>query len=199
MITLDTIPSDIRGLIFDCDGTLVDTAPVYTRAWVNGFRAAGGAITPAWYLARNGMSESVLMDQFEHEFKIPLDREEIVATMRADFLCQLDELKEIAAIASIARQNGGRRPMAVASGGSRAIVTATLDAVGLTSLFDAIITIDDVGRAKPEPHLFLAAAERLAVPPEHCLVFEDSREGLEAATRAKMRTVDVRRVSASTG
>jgi HAD superfamily hydrolase (TIGR01509 family) len=61
-------------------------------------------------------------------------------------------------------------------------------------LFDAVVTIEDVGHAKPAPDLFLEAARRLGVSPERCLVFKDRREGPEVATRAGMRAVDVMEV-----
>jgi beta-phosphoglucomutase-like phosphatase (HAD superfamily) len=73
-----------------------------------------------------------------------------------------------------------------------ATVVKTLAALGIQDCFDAILTAEDVARAKPEPDLFLAAAERLGVRPERCIVYEDSPLGLEAARRAGMQSVDVR-------
>jgi beta-phosphoglucomutase-like phosphatase (HAD superfamily) len=111
--------------------------------------------------------------------------------VRATFLEVLAELQEIEAITRIARENHGRVPMAVASDGPSEIVLATLRATGLRDLFDAVVTIEDVGRAKPAPDLFLEAARRLGVPPADVLVFEDTTEGLEAARQAGMQAVDV--------
>ena len=82
--------------------------------------------------------------------------------------------------------------MAVASGGIRPVVERTLTATGLISLFDTLVTADDVMRGKPAPDIFLLAAERLAVAPADCIVYEDGDPGLEAARRAGMRAVDVR-------
>ena len=83
--------------------------------------------------------------------------------------------------------------MAVASGGTREIVEATLTAVKLLDLFDAVVTIEDVGgRGKPAPDMFLEAARRLHTPPDQCTVFEDSDEGIEAARLADMTATDVR-------
>ena len=85
--------------------------------------------------------------------------------------------------------------MAVASGGPAAIVIPTLEVTALRSLFDTVVTIEDVKRPKPDPDLFLEAAKRLNVAPAQCLVLEDSREGLEAAKRAGMRVIDVLKVT----
>jgi HAD superfamily hydrolase (TIGR01509 family) len=71
--------------------------------------------------------------------------------------------------------------MAVASGGPAVIVVPYLRTTGLLS-FDVIVSFDDVGRPKPEPDLFVEATRRLSVPSERCLVFEDSSQGLEAAS-----------------
>jgi beta-phosphoglucomutase-like phosphatase (HAD superfamily) len=191
MIDATMLPPGTRALIFDCDGTLVDTPPLYARAWATGLRSSGREMAHDWYLARAGMSEHVLLDQFAADHGVELNRADVVRLMRAAFLGALGELREIAAVAGIARAHRGRLPMAVASGGSAAIVSATLGATGLAALFDSIVTIDDVRNAKPAPDLFLEAARRLGATPDECLVYEDSREGLEAAARAGMRAIDV--------
>jgi HAD superfamily hydrolase (TIGR01509 family) len=85
--------------------------------------------------------------------------------------------------------------MAIASGGGRSIVEATLDILGLRHLFAAIVTVEDVQRGKPAPDLFLQAAQMLAVSPADCIVYEDSEVGLTAAKLAGMRAVDVRSVT----
>jgi beta-phosphoglucomutase-like phosphatase (HAD superfamily) len=194
MQDLKTLLAQAGAIIFDCDGTLVNTPPLYARAWMAGFLRSGKPITADWYLTRAGMSEYVLMDAFEAETGLKLDREEVVSTVRATFLEVLAELQEIEAITRIARENHGRLPMAVASGGPKEIVLPTLKVTGLRDLFDTVVTIEDVGRAKPAPDLFLEAARRLGVPPASVLVFEDTREGLEAASEAGMQAMDVANV-----
>jgi beta-phosphoglucomutase-like phosphatase (HAD superfamily) len=144
-----------------------------------------------WYLERAGYSEHSLMDLFDADHGVRVDRDQVIKLMRHRFLNDIGAVQEIAAVASIARQNAGVLPMAVASGGSRQIVTACLEAVGLARVFAAVVTIDDVIRPKPAPDLFLAAADRLAVPPAKCVVFEDSPQGLEAARNAGMTAIDV--------
>lgn len=192
MLDLQSLPADIRAIIFDCDGTLVNTLPVYADAWTQGFRTAGRDMVREWYLGRAGHSEHALMDLFEADQAVTLDRDVVIKVMRTHFLQNVASVGEVEAITAVARHNQGRLPMAVASGGSRQIVTATLEATGLTPLFNTVVTINDVARPKPEPDLFLEAARRLGVPPTDCLVFEDSPEGMEAARQAGMRCIDAR-------
>lgn len=192
MFDLHNLPVNIRAIIFDCDGTLVNTLPVYADAWTHGFRTSGRDMRRDWYLGRVGHSEHALMDLFEADQDVTLDRDVVIKVMREYFLQNVASVGEVEAIAAVARYNQGRLPMAVASGGSRQIVTATLEATGLTPLFDTIVTINDVARPKPEPDLFLEAARRLGVAATDCLVFEDTPEGMEAASRAGMRCIDAR-------
>jgi len=109
--------------------------------------------------------------------------------MRDKYLAELTSLQEITIIANVARTAKGKIPAAVASGGPRAIVEPSLLQLGLQTLFAAVVTIEDVGRPKPYPDLFLEAAQRLGAPPENCLVFEDSRIGTQAAQAAGMKSI----------
>jgi beta-phosphoglucomutase-like phosphatase (HAD superfamily) len=148
-----------------------------------------------WYQARSGLSEHVMMDDFEREHGVTLDRKRTVEHVRRAFLFDVDSIEEIHEVAAIARQYRDRLPMAVASSGSAKIVVPCLKTTGLLELFDAVVTLDDVDRPKPEPDLFLEAARRLAASPERCLVLEDSPQGLEAAGRAGMMVFDVTNLS----
>lgn len=181
------------GLVFDCDGTLLDSLPAYAAAWRAGFAGSGKCMDIHWHAARCGLSESQLMTQFEHTHQITLDRPEVVSTMRAHYLANLSQqFQEITPVTDIARRFAGIKPMAVASSGSREIVMGSLSALGLVELFDAIVTFDDVGRAKPDPAIHMHAACRLGLAASRCLVFEDSEQGLEAARRGGFPVVDVR-------
>jgi HAD superfamily hydrolase (TIGR01509 family) len=81
------------------------------------------------------------------------------------------------------------KPLAVASGGKREVVTKTLSALGIIGKFQAIVTAEDCRRGKPAPDPFLEAARQLGVAPEKCLVFEDTTAGIEAAKAANMQWV----------
>ena len=189
---MSLVPQDMAGLIFDCDGTLVDSLPMYREGWIAALEDNLRQSVPLeWFHGHGGMSEHMVLDIIEERLGRGVDREGIITQARDGMLQQLHALREITVVADIARHYHGRLPMAVASNGSRQIVSACLRHLGLERLFDAIITIDDVENPKPAPDMFLLAAGRLALEPGACLVFEDSREGMLAATRAGMTHVDV--------
>lgn len=179
-------------MLFDCDGTLIASGPLYVRAWVAGFQAQGCDLAPQWYHERSGLSEDVLIDTFEQETGAQFDRNQVITVTRRTYLDELSTLSEIGAVSAIARTYHGLKPMAVVSGGPRALVLASLNALGLAYLFDAVVTIDDIPKPKPAPDLFLEAARLLGVQPHNCVVFEDSPQGLAAAKSAKAFVVDVK-------
>ncbi len=120
------------------------------------------------------------------------DLDRMVREKESAFLESLDAVRPLEVVVAIAAAYRGRLPMAVASGGYRETITRTLDRLGIGDWFDAIVVAEDTKRHKPEPDVFLEAARRLGVPPESCVVFEDTDIGLEAARRGGMKSVDVR-------
>jgi HAD superfamily hydrolase (TIGR01509 family) len=101
----------------------------------------------------------------------------------------LPEVQPIVEVVSIARSMHGKKPMAVASGGGRRSVHATLQGLGLIQLFDTIVTSEDYINGKPSPDPYLEAARRLGVDPSGCLVFEDTEIGRQSAHAAGMECV----------
>jgi HAD superfamily hydrolase (TIGR01509 family) len=109
------------------------------------------------------------------------------------FLRSIHLLKPIEPVVQIAREHRNTLPMAVASGGVSRLVHLQLDQIGARDWFQAIVTAEDTERHKPDPDVFLEAARRLQVSPAACRVYEDGEAGIEAARRAGMQCVDVRR------
>jgi len=101
----------------------------------------------------------------------------------------LPGVRPIEAVVSIARAMHGKKPLAVASGGGRKSVHATLTGLGLIHLFDTIVTSEDYKLGKPAPDPYLEAARRLGVDPSECLVFEDTEIGRQSAHAAGMECV----------
>ncbi|AEI37670.1 MAG: HAD family phosphatase [Zymomonas mobilis subsp. pomaceae] len=178
-------------LIFDCDGTLLNSLPVYERAWQATWGELGYTMTHSWYYPRSGFSEDNLISAFEEEIGKKVDHSLISASVRKYYLANIQHVVEIKPIADIARNAYGLLPMAVASCAPRALLVEGLQMVGLFDLFNAVLSVEDIGVPKPAPDIFLVAAEKLGVAAEKCLVFEDSVTGIEAAKSANMPVIDV--------
>lgn len=191
-ITRIAPPEPFNALIFDCDGTLADTMPTHVKAWVASYKAFGIDIAEGPFFAMGGLPNRAIIETLNAEHGYTLDVARTQDEKERRFLAMLHMVTEIEAVADIARAYHGRVPIAVASSGLGRVVRDTLNATGLTPLFDVVVTADDVTHGKPAPDLFLLAAARLGVAPADCIVYEDGDPGLEAARRAHMRAIDVR-------
>lgn len=185
-------PEPYSALIFDCDGTLADTMPGHFVAWVATLRSLGADLSEEKFYQMAGVPSGAIIEALNREHGYTLDVPQTIHAKEKMYVDGLHEIQEITAVVDIARAHVGKIPMAVASGGLRSVVHATLDALDLRPLFDAIVTADDVTHGKPSPDIFLKAAEMLGIAPKDCIVYEDGDPGLEAARRAGMRAVDVR-------
>lgn len=187
---MTTLP---KALIFDCDGTLVLTADLHYAAFCAAFAAQGSTLDRDFYLARGGLARHALIADWMATTGTALDSARLVrdSIHSAEALAQAGRCRANPPIEALARA-WGARPSAVASNGEGPVVRATLHACGLETMFDTVVTLDQVAEPKPAPDMFLLAAARLATPPADCLVLEDSAQGLEAARRAGIRALDVR-------
>jgi beta-phosphoglucomutase-like phosphatase (HAD superfamily) len=182
-------------LVFDCDGTLVDSAPAHLYSMQQALAPLGLTMNPEWYSSRHGLGPDDLLDAYEADFKVEsFVREDFYRAVNEVFLANLHLIEEIRVVTDVARHWFGVVAMAVASNGVRKNVEATLIATRLRPLFYTIVTAGEVKRAKPAPDVYLEAAHRMRVAPERVVVFEDSNEGLEAASRAGMCSFDIRDV-----
>jgi beta-phosphoglucomutase family hydrolase len=188
---------DIQALIFDCDGTLVDSMPVHYAAWTKTLSKYGFTFTEKRFYSFAGQPTWRLVEMLAEEHGATVDVQTVAREKEDDFLLSLHLVKPIEPVVAIAREARGQKKMAVASGGWRDITRLQLRNAGILDWFETIVTAEDTPRHKPEPDVFLEAARRLGVPPENCLVYEDAELGIEAARRAGMQCVDVRNLVAS--
>ena len=186
------IPPGTTALLFDCDGTLVDTLGLYRICWHQVFGRHGFEMSDEWFDTWAGHS----MEPFLSAALPDADAAELVRVADegiALFLESTHLLKPLEHVVTIARANHGLLPMAVVSGGPRTAVLESLDAVGVTGLFDVIVTVDDVAEGKPAPDGYLLAMQLLDVTPDGCVAFEDSGSGIESAKKAGIPSIiDVR-------
>jgi len=188
-------PEPYSAIIFDCDGTLVDSTRLYFQAWNTLFKSHGTEMPWNWFAVHLGCSWPQILDEFQKTSGVLFAAAPALHDFNRASRDAINSLTEIEIVAEVARRHFRKIPMAVASGGTREIVELTLKTVRLLDLFDTVVTIEDVqGRGKPAPDMFLEAARRLNMSPGQCTVFEDSGEGIEAARLAGMTANDVRLV-----
>jgi HAD superfamily hydrolase (TIGR01509 family) len=168
--------------------------PVHYLCWQKTMRSHGIEFAEERFYALGGMPSHKIVELLAAEAGLAIDCAAIAAQKERAFLDALHLLEPIAVVVEIARQNRGRRKMAVASGGFRHVIEKQLRQVGIFDWFDTLVTAEDTPRHKPEPDVFLEAARRLGASPADCLVYEDSALGIEAARRAGMQWVDVRTI-----
>lgn len=182
-------------MLWDLDGTLIDSRDYHWRAWRDTMEAEGAPITEAEFEASFGQRNEAFLGAWlgpdasaarvrrVAETKEALYRQ-LVAREGIDLLPGVREW-----VASL-RAAGWRQ--AIASSAPRRNVEAVEAAVGLVDLIDVAVAAEDVRDGKPAPEVFLTAAARLDVPAARCVVVEDAAAGIEAARRAGMRSVGVR-------
>lgn len=186
----------LLGAIFDCDGLLADTETPDYEAWRRIYEAQGLHLPVASWAQSIGTAKG----HDRHDWHTPLaervgpgyDREATQARRRASYQEAIGRLTPMPGVlALLDALDGAQIPCAVASNSERAWVDRVLEITDLTTRFRAIATADEVDRPKPAPDVYLLAAARLNVPPDHCAAFEDSPRGLAAAHAAGMFTVAV--------
>jgi HAD superfamily hydrolase (TIGR01509 family) len=178
-------------VIFDCDGTLVDSMPAHFEAWCEALAlyGSGGVFKEDVFLAMGGRPTRDIVVEINDEYDLHLDPEAVAFAKREAFLKRLGTITLIDEVADFAKSLRGKVPMAIASGGSRMVVEKTLQVLGISDWFDEVVTADDVSEGKPSPEVFLVAARRLGVDPSRCLALDDAPAGIIAAQEAGMQVV----------
>jgi HAD superfamily hydrolase (TIGR01509 family) len=186
-------------VLFDFDGTLVDTMPLHFEAYRRSFAEMGVELSHDDFYDNIGGTGLETIPRFLRGRPAPLSTEEIHRNKKR-ILLDLLERAELTRLPTshLLPLLHGRVPMAVATSGARVGVEKMLARLGWESYFAAVVTAEDVVHGKPAPDLFLAAAASLNVPIARCLVFEDTDDGVAAAMTAGAAVVDVRTTAAET-
>ena len=180
-------------VIFDCDGTLVDSMPAHFEAWCEALAlfGAGGIFKEDVFLAMGGRPTRDIVVELNDEYNLRLDPEAVSLAKREAFLKRLNAVTLIEEVATFAESLRGKIPMAIASGGTRMVIEKILHQVGISDWFDEVVTSDDVPEGKPAPDVFLRAARLLGVGPSKCLALDDAPSGILAAQRAGMQVIAI--------
>jgi beta-phosphoglucomutase family hydrolase len=185
---------EIKGLIFDCDGTLADTMPLHWRAWQMITRRHGLEFPEDRFYSLGGVPSRDILKMLSEEQGRSLDHIAVAHEKEEAYLPLMAGIEPIHAVVEVARSHFGKVPMAVASGGTQAIILQVLEQLKIRHLFQAVVTSEMVRKQKPAPDIFLEAARRIGVEPKFCRAYEDTDLGLQAIRAAGMEAVDVRKL-----
>lgn len=185
-------------LIFDIDGTLIDTMPLHFVAWMEASRKHGFPFDERTFLAMAGMPAVKIIETICSNHGLSLQVPSVAADKEAGFVRLIGQCKPIPEVVDIVHRCHGRLPMALGTGGTREVAWKSITAAGLRPFFDILVSSEDVQHHKPAPDTFLLCATRMGVEPHLCQVFEDGELGLQAARAAGMIPCDIRPHLAST-
>jgi beta-phosphoglucomutase-like phosphatase (HAD superfamily) len=185
-------PPRPRAIIFDCDGTLADSMPLHWRAWQVISRRHGLFFPEDRFYSLGGVPSRDILKVLSAEQDVRLDPLAVAREKEAEYLPLIAQVEPINTVVGVARENYGKIPLAVASGGTKRVIEQVLDHLDIRHLFQAVVTSEDVMNQKPAPDIFLEAARRLGVPPQCCRAYEDTDFGMRAIRAAGMEAVDVR-------
>lgn len=185
---------EISALIFDFDGVILDTETPDFNIWRDVFEGYGTVLDPDIWKQSIG-TEAGTFNIYQHLEEMSgraIDRQAVRADMRPRYLAQIESnpiLPGILDYISGARALGLK--VGVASSSDSEWVRGHLNSRGMLGLFESITTRDDVKKAKPDPEIYLKAADRLGVYPANALAIEDSLNGLNSARSAGVNCVVV--------
>ncbi|MFX0189027.1 MAG: HAD family hydrolase [Candidatus Hodarchaeota archaeon] len=180
-------------VIFDMDGVLADTGPIHFESWVKMANEINVEFTREFFEETFGQQSVTITRKLLGE---KVDNEELVkrAYLKELYYREMvkDKLEPLPGVIELIRNLKDKKfKLAVGSSGPPENVELLLNSLQVKKYFDAIITADDVSNSKPAPDVFLIAAKRLQINPKNCIVIEDAPVGIEAAIRAKMKSIAI--------
>ena len=189
----DEIIEQYDGLIFDMDGTVVDTMPSHAKAWQLVGEHFGYDFDSELFYQMAGAPVNLVAKAQMERFGMPLDRLPEVMKLKKELgLQMIMQHSTLLPAAQVVRDYAGKKPLALGTGSYRDVTEKLLGRFDFAQYFNAIVTAEDVQAHKPAPDTFLRCAELIKVKPQRCLVFEDADLGVEAALRGGMHAFDVR-------
>ena len=186
------IQAGAKALIFDLDGTLADSIPVHIECWNATCQTFNYHFPVDMMIKMTGMPTRIFAKYIKEDSGCNLSVDEIMRIKQSHFHRLVRTIKPFDVMADFVKENYGKLPMSIGTGGGRKSSTLILETIGLTQFFDIVVSADDVTKHKPEPDTFLKCAELMRIAPKFCQVFEDGEMGMKAARTAGMMVTDVK-------
>lgn len=185
--------ADYDGLIFDMDGTVIDTMPSHKKAWDKVGETLGYPLNGEMIYQLGGAPVKVIAEQMMKKAAMPMELfDEVIQLKRQYGIELIMQHSTLLPAAQVVKKFAGQKPLALGTGSHRNVTNSLLDKFDLHAYFDAVVTAEDVAKHKPEPDTFLRCAELIKVNPQRCVVFEDADLGVQAGLAAGMDVFDVR-------
>ena len=190
IVTMDTT---LRAVLWDMDGTLIDSGEYHWRTWHETLAELGVELTRhdfnGWFGSRN---DRILTRYFPGVSAADMQRIGALKEERYRTLVRRDGVSLLPGIGDwLARLNTAGWRQAVASSAPPANIDVLVEVLRLDAVFQATVSAEEVAHGKPAPDVFLRAAEKVGVPPARCVVVEDAAVGVEAGRRGGMRTIGI--------
>jgi len=186
--------SAARAVLWDMDGTLIDSEELHWIAWRTTTANEGVTITREQFLASFGQRNDSIIPQWLGAAATP-ERIEKIANAKEELyrhLIRRDGVSPLPGVATwLHRLHRDGWLQVIASAAPRANIDAVLEALSATHIFQGIVSAEDVRRGKPDPEVYLTAASKVGASPQNCIVVEDAAAGIEGARRAGMRSIGV--------
>jgi HAD superfamily hydrolase (TIGR01509 family) len=182
----------IQAAIFDLDGVLIDSEPIWSRARAAIVARLGGHWTEDDQRNVMGANSRQWSAYIKRTWNLPHSEEEIFQLVLAEMMALYERhIPVLPGAREAVALLGAQYPLAVASSSPRELIPVALQRAGLAAWFKELVSSDEVAHGKPSPDVYLLAAERLSVSPDLCLAIEDSTNGIRAALAAGMSTIAV--------
>lgn len=183
--------NNYKALIFDLDGTLLNSMPMHNKAWIDTFAENGVTITEQFLQETAGMASIRIVSLINEQFNKNLDPKKISIDKRDKYLKTIDQVEVVPAVLDIVKTYYQKVPLGVITGGSHAVVDMLLPKLGLDHYFEKVICADDTKLGKDSTEPYLMMTEFLKVEPRGCLFFDDGDVGLKGARLAGMDVIHV--------
>jgi HAD superfamily hydrolase (TIGR01509 family) len=191
---MTTIPihPETKGLIFDIDGTLVDTMPIHYKACQIVCNKYGFDFPLDFFYAHAGIPTIPTFHLLKQKLQLDFDADKLGLEKEEKYMEIITEVKPLKEVFEVVLHYQGKLPMSLGTGATREVALRNLEAAGISGMFDIIVTAEDVINHKPSPDTFLLCAEKMGIAPEFCQVFEDANPGIAAAKAGGMKVIDIR-------
>lgn len=188
-----SIPQSVKGIIFDLDGTLIDSMPIHFEAYCHVLSSYGVEYDWETFTGWAGIPSDRTFQLIKEKYDVKdLDVQQACDDKRRYYSLNAGNASVIEPVFQIARENFGEKSMSIGTGSHYEMASKSIKELGLDKYISILVTYEDVKNPKPHPDTFLRCAELMELSPSDCIVLEDGIQGIRAAEAAGMAVIDVR-------